>query len=112
MSEHTLDPSIFGEMRDLMDDALEEFINTYLENSPLLINKMQEGLDNQNTQDVFHTAHQLKGGSGSIGATKLANIAKDIEQIAKGGSTAGIETLLSQLKQEFELVEKALKAEL
>ena len=112
MSEYTLDPSIFGEMRDLMEDALEEFINTYLENSPKLIGKMQQGLDNQNSEEVFHTAHQLKGGSGSIGAMKLADIAQNIEQIAKDGSINGIETLLAQLKQEFELVEKALKAEL
>jgi len=112
MSELTLDPSVFGEMRDLMDDALEEFVVTYLQNSPLLIEKMRQGLNEQNTEDIFHAAHQLKGGSGSIGAMKLTDITKTIEQIAHDGSVDGIEPLLTQLSQEFERLEKALKAEI
>jgi len=112
MNEQTLDPSIFGEMRNLMDDALGEFIATFLENSPRLIGKIEQGLNAQNSEDIFHNAHQLKGGSGSIGAMKLADIATNIEQIARAGSIDGIEPLLIQLKQEFEQVAEALKAEL
>jgi len=95
-----------------MEDALEEFVTTYLENSPLLIEKIQQGLGSQNAEDIFHAAHQLKGGSGSIGAVKLTEITKTIEQIARGGSTEGIEPLLVELTLEFELLEKALKAEI
>ena len=112
MNEQTLDPSIFGEMRNLMDDALGEFITTYLDNSPLLIGKIEQGLNAQNSTEIFHNAHQLKGGSGSIGATKLADIATSMEQIARKGSIEGVEPLLVQLKQEFEQVAEALKAEL
>ena len=112
MNEQTLDASIFAEMRELMDDAMAEFITTYLNNSPLLIGKIEQALQAQNSVDIFHNAHQLKGGSGSIGATKLANIATSMEQIARNDSIDGIEPLLVQLKQEFEQVEQALKAEL
>ena len=112
MSHGTLDPSIFAEMRDLMEDSLNEFIATYLENSPLLISKIEHGLNSKNTEEIFLNAHQLKGGSGSVGAMKLAELAKYIEHMGKTGSVDGVQSLLLQLKEEFTLVEEDLKAEL
>lgn len=112
MSEHIIDPTVFGEMRELMDDSLGEFIQTYLENSPLLIEKIATGLAENNAEVIYHNAHQLKGGSGSIGAMKLAEIALGIEAIGKNGGTDGVEVLLDQLKSEFEQVKAVLEAEL
>lgn len=112
MGHQTLDVSIFAELRDLMDDSLSEFIATYLENSPLLISKIEHGLISNNTEEIFMNAHQLKGGSGSLGAMKLAELAKDIEHMSKNGSVDGVQSLLLQLKEEFSLVEEDLKAEL
>jgi HPt (histidine-containing phosphotransfer) domain-containing protein len=112
MSEQALDPTIFAEMRELMEDALAEFINTYLDNSPKLIQKIGEGLQTNNAELVFHNAHQLKGGSGSIGALDLAKLSLSIEQIGKSGSIEGVADLLDELKVEFSRVEDELKAEL
>ena len=95
-----------------MDDSLHDFIDTYLENSPLLIDEMEQGLISNDTQAIFHSAHQLKGGSGSIGAMKLTEITLNIEQICKKDSTDGIKPLLLQLKEEFSELKKALKSEL
>jgi HPt (histidine-containing phosphotransfer) domain-containing protein len=111
MTEHALDPTVFAEMRELMEDALSEFIDTYLGNSPKLIRKIEQGVTEANAELIYHNAHQLKGGSGSIGALKLAGIATDIEQIGKAGSTDGVEPLLNDLKTEYARVEQALKAE-
>jgi len=107
-----LDPIVFAEMRDLMEDALAEFINTYLDNSPKLISSINEGLQTNNADLVFHNAHQLKGGSGSIGALTLAELAMGIEQIGKTGSTEGASDLFEQLREEFARVKDELTAEL
>ena len=112
MSKPALDPIIFAEMRDLMDDTLAEFIDTYLDNSPKLIHLIDKGLQTNDANLIFHNAHQLKGGSGSIGALKLAELALGIEQIGKAGSTEGVTALFEQLKEEFGRVEGELKAEL
>jgi len=112
MSKPALDPIIFAEMRDLMDDVLGDFIITYLDNSPKLIRLIDEGLQTNDADLIFHNAHQLKGGSGSIGALKLAELALSIEQIGKAGSTDGVTTLFEHLKEEFGRVEDELKAEL
>ena len=112
MTNQTLDPGVFEEMRELMDDALGEFIETYLDNSPKLISQIEQGLSNGDTDQIYQSAHQLKGGSGSIGAMKLAELATHIEKIAKAGSSDGIESLFSELKDEFVLLEQALRAAL
>ncbi|MCW9012592.1 MAG: Hpt domain-containing protein [Gammaproteobacteria bacterium] len=107
-----LDPAVFGEMRELMDDALGEFIETYLDNSPKLITSIESALATGDAESIFHNAHQLKGGSGSIGAMQLADVAMHMEKIGKAGSTEGIAALLEQLKAEYARVADALKAEL
>ena len=112
MNEFVLDPNVFAEMRELMDDALGEFIDTYLENSPKLIAQMEQGLADNDPEEIYRGAHQLKGGSGSIGALKLTNIAVHIEQLCKAGSIQGVDNLLAQLKSEYEKVASALQAEI
>lgn len=109
MTHSALDPAIFGEMRNLMGDALGEFIATYLDNTPRLISKIETGLVNKDAQTVYLSAHQLKGGSGSIGAHKLAAISLEIEKIGKAESIEGVAPLLSQLKAEYARVETELK---
>ncbi len=112
MSESALDPAIFAEMRELMDDAMGEFIETYLGNSPKLIEKIQEGLENNDADLIYQNAHQLKGGSGSIGALKVTELSMKIESIGKAGSTKGVEDLLNDLRSEYTKVAEALKATL
>ena len=109
MTNTAIDLTTYNEIKELMDDSMSDFVETYLSNSPQLISKMEQALTAGNTEDVFHNAHQLKGGSGSIGAMKLADLALNIEVIGKTGSTEGVEPLLAELKAEFERVKQALK---
>jgi len=103
-----VDLQTFNDLKELMDDAMDEFIQTYLENTPLLIQRIEAGLNASDAEAVFHSAHQLKGGSGSLGATQLAQLAFQIEQLGKSGTTAGVEPLLQSLKSEFTAVEAFL----
>jgi len=112
MADSVLDPDIFDEVRELMGDTLRDFILTYLDNSPLLITQIESGLAHHVPESVFHGAHQLKGGSGSIGALTLASVAYEIEKIGKSGSIDGVLPLLTQLKKEYALLETELKKSL
>ncbi len=112
MNDQVIDPTIYNEVKDLMEDSMADFVRTYLTNSPQLIAGLEQALTLSNAEDVYHNAHQLKGGSGSIGATKLAELALNIEKIGKAGSTEGVEPLLAELKQEYAQVEQVLKQQL
>ncbi|HED34088.1 MAG TPA: Hpt domain-containing protein [Gammaproteobacteria bacterium] len=110
MNEPVLDSLVFNEISDLMDDALGEFIGTYLDNSPRLLEKLDTALSQGDLQGVFHNAHQLKGGSGSIGAMQVFYLAKEIETQARGGSAEQLEKQVSELQLAFERVAVELRA--
>ncbi len=110
MTIQAIDPEIFKEIHSLMDDTMAEFIKTYLDNSPQLIKNMAQGLAEHDAQPIYQNAHQLKGGSGSIGAARLAELAAQIEAICKEGSLEGVGDLMNQLNTEFGEVEDELKA--
>lgn len=110
MSEPAIDPVVFGEMKDLMEDALGEFIETYLENSPKLLNSISESLPSGELEPIYHNAHQLKGGSGSIGAMQVFHIAKQLEEKARGGDTDGLDSLFSELQQAYEQAAAELRS--
>ncbi len=109
MSEPVIDPIVFSEMQELMEDALEEFIVTYLENSPKLLDAIAKSLPAGELEPVFHNAHQLKGGSGSIGAMQVFQIAKQLEEKARSGEKDGLDGLYIELQAAYDKAEAELK---
>lgn len=112
MNESVIDPIVFNEMRELMDDALGAFIETYLDNSPKLLQSISQALPEGDLETVFHNAHQLKGGSGSIGAMQVFQLAKEMEEKARGSVADGLESTLAELQSAYSLVEEELKTQL
>lgn len=110
MNETVLDSVVFNEISELMGDSLGEFIDTYLGNSPRLLEELDTALSQGDLQAVFHNAHQLKGGSGSIGAMQVFYLAKEIETQARDGSADQLEKQVSELQQAFERVAVELRA--
>lgn len=113
MSEAVIDPVVFGEISDLMEESLPYFIETYLDNSPKLLARIAEGLSAGDLELVFHSAHQLKGGSGSIGAVRILQLANDIELMAKTGKDDGsLSSLVDELQMAYAAVEVELRQHL
>ncbi len=109
MSEPVIDPVVFSEMQELMEDALGDFIETYLDNSPKLLGIISDSLPANDLEPIYHNAHQLKGGSGSIGAMQVFQIAKEMEEKARNGDAEGLDTLFSQLQAAYESAAAELK---
>lgn len=108
MNNTVIDADTFNEVRELMDDALGSFINTFIANSPIMIQQIADGIASGDIETVYLSAHQLKGGSGSIGASKLSEIAFKIEKAGKANETDIIPDLISQLRDEYQAVEVEL----
>jgi HPt (histidine-containing phosphotransfer) domain-containing protein len=112
MNKPALDPEIFSQMRELMDSALSEFIITYLGNTPKLIQQIDQALASGDNQTLAASAHQIKGGSGSIGALQIFELAKQIELAGREENVDGVDDLLSRLKTEYKRVEVELNEHL
>lgn len=114
MSDSVIDLKTFNEVRDLMGDALPEFIEAFLGNSPGLLESIETALQAADLHNVYLNAHQLKGGSGSIGALQVYQLALQLEQQARAGEAdvASLQPLYQQLQLAYDSAAAELSAHL
>ena len=112
MAEEVIDTRVFNEIADLMGDSIGEFIEIYLDNSPKLLKGLSIAVPAGDLEGVISNAHQLKGGSGSIGAMQVFQYAKQLEEDGKAGESGDLESVFDNLQTAYELVETELKTRL
>ena len=112
MNEQIIDPVVFEEMRELLDDALSAFIETYLDNSNKLLENINLALADGDLESLYNNAHQLKGGSGSIGAMQVFQLSKEIEEKSRGGEADGLDGLVDELHSSYAQAAAELKQHL
>lgn len=114
MSDSVIDSKTFNEVRDLMGDALPEFIEAFLGNSPGLLGSIEAALQAADLHNVYLNAHQLKGGSGSIGAMQVYQLALQLEQQARSGEAdvTTLQPVYQQLQQAYDNAAAELSAHL
>ena len=105
MTENLIDPEAWEMMKSMADhDFMIELIDTYLSDSPGLIEQMRTGLSTGSIEVVRRAAHSLKSNSASFGANRLANASRDLEMLAKGGSLDGGGPMLALIEAEYTLI--------
>jgi len=103
MTDNLIDPQEWGMFKSLGDPAtLVELLNSYLEDAPQLIQQMRDGLAAGDIDGVRRAAHSLKSNSASFGGNRLADAARELEMIAKGGTLEGAEPKLREVEHEYE----------
>jgi len=112
MTESIIDPLVFNEIAELMGDSMGEFIETYLDNSPKLIEGMSNAIPVGDFDVVTHNAHQLKGGSGSIGAMRVFQFAMQLEEDSRDGKLDNLASVFEELKVAYEQVDAELRTHL
>ncbi len=109
-SESLLDANILNSLREI--DALEEVIEVYLTESPKLLQKMTEAIEQGDPAKLRDAAHSLKSTSGAIGAHTLAQLNQTLEQMTRAGNTAEAPVLIGKIATEYARVKAALEQEI
>jgi HPt (histidine-containing phosphotransfer) domain-containing protein len=91
-------------------EFLDEFIETYIGDYPSLLAALREGLASDDAAAVRRAAHTLKSTSLSVGALRLATMAREIEATAEAASLVGAAPLVEATTAEFAAVAVALRA--
>jgi CheY-like chemotaxis protein len=114
LRQAAIDPAVLQEFFDLMGDdeqaAVANLVRLYLDDCPLLIEKMRQALPTADCDSLHRQAHTLKGNSDQMGAGPLAEVSAALEQLAKGGSCEGAEGYIQQIEMEFERVKTGLNS--
>ena len=106
----SIDMAQISELKDIMEDAFEDLVNTYLQDSESKLVLLQGALDDDDAGKVGELGHSLKGSSLNICAQPLSDIFKQIEDNGKQGNLVPVAELLSQANTEFQSVKSQLQS--
>ena len=92
------------------DEHLAELIDTFLEDAPQLLDDLQQAVAVADASRLQLAAHSLKANSADYGASRLWNLCRKLEGMARGGTLEGASELVEEAVAEFQRVRRALVA--
>ena len=79
-----LDMPTFEELKQMSGaDFIHELVDTFLDDSPRLVEQMKSALQSNDADSFRRAAHSLKSNSATFGAMRLAGMAKELEMLGK-----------------------------
>ena len=107
-----LDAAAVRSLVDLVggdEDTLREIVDAFLDEGPQRVAEISAGLAAGDAALVGRAAHTLKANSATFGATRLQELARELESIARGGDLSGAEPLAAAIAEQWGVVEPALR---
>ena len=111
-SNSVLDPHIFDSLRHMAGARAEQVINNlirnYLEDAPQYLQHMEDALAMNDPQGLRQAVHSLRSSSANLGAVTLAELCKEVENIARSDTIQGVRGKFAVIKNEYGKVREAL----
>lgn len=107
-SENSLDLSTLNELREMLEDGLDELLAEYLDDVPRQLAKLRDAVAVNDLTAVAAIAHTLKGSSGNLGISRLYQICSALEQEANSGEVADASAMLRVIESEYTQVKLQL----
>ena len=98
----------FGDNKLIINKVLNSFMN----NTPQLLEDLSLKAVNSNWQDVQMIAHKMKSSFNTLGATSIGNMLAEIERGANVGEFQSILDMVNQVKELSKQVFKEVQLEL
>lgn len=84
------------------DGVLREVVTLYLEDTPLRLREMEQAAAEGANERFVRAAHSLKGGSASLGVTRVRLAAGEAETAARNGGLSAGATFLPALRKAWD----------
>ena len=99
-----IDKSTFDDLKQMSGaEFLNELIETFLDDAPKLLAEMQSALEIGSADSFRRAAHSLKSNAATFGAGQLADLAKEMESLAR-------ENKLPETGDRLKALEEALRS--
>lgn len=99
MADTHIDREALSVLREVMEDAYPELLDTFLTDSESRLGELQKTSDAKVLSEV---AHSFKGSASNMGAVRLAALCQELESDAKDKSPAEIVKLVAEISGEFD----------
>ncbi|MEJ5203046.1 MAG: response regulator [Anaerolineales bacterium] len=115
-TDHTkppaIDSQILEDFRAMMgeegDQAVKTLVTLFLRDTPKLWKEMVESTQQKAFEDLHRAAHTLKGNANQVGATRLAQYCKQLQEAAQKQDQAEAVNLLKIIREELAAVKNFL----
>jgi two-component system, sensor histidine kinase len=79
------------------EQVVQQIFQVYMQHTPDLIEAIKQAFIEKNAQQVFKSAHALKSSSLNIGATAIAELAREIEKLGRENNLDQIAIYINKL---------------
>lgn len=107
-----LDAEVLSELRTSVGDSFSKMIEVFLEDTPLYLEALQTAIAQNEAKMLKEAAHSLKGSARNFGATRFAQLSKQLEDLGHTGVCAQARELLPALISEYRQVKAVLQHEI
>lgn len=111
-----IDQDVLDKIRTLerngAPNLVSRLVGLYLKGTPPLIEQMRKACAEGDAAALRMAAHTLKSSSANVGAMKLHDLCKDLEDRARDQQIEGASERIGQVEQEFSAARTVLEREL
>ena len=111
LAEGPLDRDTFEKLRAVLGASLHEAVNPFIEDVPASLELLAQAVDDGDASAARAIAHAIKGSSGNLGAVRLAQLARQAQELAEGARLDDVRALLPQLHEACDVVSAVLGTE-
>ena len=108
-----LDRQVIETLRQLTPpgepDVLTEVLQLFLSEVPPRIERLCNAWSAGDIQGMYRLAHSLKGSAGNIGAQRLFEVVRQLDELGRAGDLAATAPLMDALRVEFDKVEVEIR---
>jgi len=105
-----IDKTTFEELKQMSGgDFINELIDTFIEDSPNLIEEIKSALNGKNADSFRRAAHSMKSNAATFGAGHLSALAKELEMLGKENKLHETGDRLRALEEAYDSVRRELE---
>lgn len=105
-----LDQTATQELRNIMGGDFALLVQTFIRDSAQRIQAIRTGIHDSDADMLRRAAHSFKGSAANMGAPRLADICRALEEAGRLGESASAHPLVEELVLEYGAVERELTA--
>ena len=94
-----IDDEIIAELREVMEEEFADLIGSFLHDLPVQLDLIQEAIAQRDAAELYRIAHKFKSSCGSLGAMRLAELVRRLEQAGRQNALDGIDPELAETRR-------------
>ncbi|EKN47703.1 MULTISPECIES: Hpt domain-containing protein [Pseudomonas] len=112
MSVH-LDYSVLSTLQEVMEDEYPTLLDVFFKDSEQRLSQMRLALEphGPDLETLSLNAHSFKGSSSNMGALRLSELCRELEDRARQQQSAGLEELIGRIASEYATIRRLFDAE-